>query len=668
MRDARPDLGDEPALSLAGGRHALLDRKQISLRWLSGTLLTAVAGTGLMGGALLAAVDGETRLARDPSIAPTAAARQAAETPTARKGDRLPPRVAEQQTRRLVQIATATRVGDREIVRTRPFARVQANLALERTAVSASIPAFNPLRVFNEAGAPFRAPPPAARDLEGEMTVVTRGLADALGAYADDDRMPPDQVAALVRQTQSLEIATVQANASAPSLPSRSLTAADLVAAATTLGFGPADGGARIGGDAQFRIFQENVTEIEKTRPPGARAPASATDETTHIVQRGESLATILVSHGASLEESRTIIEALSRRVRAADIREGHRLRIVRVPSETDFNRRMIARVAVLRERSVLAVAVLTELGQFANIDMSLEALDEPLTAQAEEEEEAEQQQAEVVGATPTLYVSIYETALRNAVPRPLIDELIKIYSFDVDFQRRVRPGDSFEVFYAADEETGGTPTRDDVLYASLTVGGETRRYFRFRTDDDGLTDFFDEQGRSAKKFLMRTPVNGGLFRSGFGMRRHPILGYARMHTGVDWSAPSGTPIMAAGAGTVIKAEWSAGYGRRVEIQHANGYVTTYSHLSAFARNLARGTRVTQGQIVGFLGSSGLSTGPHLHYEILVNGSFVDPLRIRVPRGRTLDGRFLAEFERERLRIEQMMRRAEPTRVARVGS
>jgi murein DD-endopeptidase MepM/ murein hydrolase activator NlpD len=326
----------------------------------------------------------------------------------------------------------------------------------------------------------------------------------------------------------------------------------------------------------------------------------------------------------------------------------------------------MIARVAVLMERNVLATAVLTDLGQYAAIDMSLDTLDEPLTAQAEEEEEAPRE--EIAGATPTLYVSIYETALRNSVPRQLVDELIKIYSFDVDFQRRVRPGDSFEVFYAAEEETGGNPGREDILYASLTIGGETRRYFRFKTDDDNLIDFFDERGRSAKKFLMRTPINGGNFRSGFGMRRHPLLGYVRMHTGVDWSAPVGTPIMAAGAGTVVKAEWTSGYGRRVEVQHANGYMTTYSHLSAFSRGIARGTRVAQGQVIGFLGSSGLSTGPHLHYEVLVNGSFVDPMRIRVPRGRTLDGRMLAEFERERFRIEQMMRRADPARLARAGS
>jgi murein DD-endopeptidase MepM/ murein hydrolase activator NlpD len=671
-RSATPaeiDLGDEPALTLSGAEAAAVERG-FSLRWLAATALTGLAGTALMGGALLAAVDGETRFARDPAFAQ--GGRPAGTAPgsaSARRGDRLPPRIAEQQTRRIVQIATATRVGERQIVRTRPYARVQAQLALQRTALSAAIPAFNPLRIFNEAGVVVRAAPPAQRDLEGEMTVTSRPLADVIGPFAEEDRLTPEQSLTLVQRTVLAEAATAaRADPQAPLLPARDLTPQHLMAAASSFGFAQRAPEGRANPVASaFRVFDENVTQIEKSRREreAAAAAGQASDETLHIVQRGESLATILVSYGASLQESRAMIEAIAGRFRSSDLREGHRLRIVRAPSESDPGRRTIARVAVLMDRTVLATAVLTDLGQYAAVDMSLEALDEAATAQAEE---AEAEESEAVGATPTLYMSIYETALRNNVPRAIVDELIKIYSYDVDFQRRVRPGDSFEVFYAADDEPGRDFRRDDIEFAALTINGETRRYFRFRTDDDGVVDFYDERGRSAKKFLMRTPLNGGVFRSGFGFRRHPILGFSRMHTGVDWSAPIGTPVMAAGAGTVVKAEWVSGYGRRVEIQHSNGYVTSYSHLSGFGRNIQRGTRVTQGQVIGFLGSSGLSTGPHLHYEVAVNGSYVDPMRIRVPRGRVLEGRYLAEFERERIRIEQMMRRANGAAVARVGN
>ena len=215
------------------------------------------------------------------------------------------------------------------------------------------------------------------------------------------------------------------------------------------------------------------------------------------------------------------------------------------------------------------------------------------------------------------LYQSVYETALRNQIPRPIIEDLIRIYSYDVDFQRKVQPGDSFEVLYAGEDETPVADSRNEVLFASLTVGGETKKFYRFQSPDDGLVDYYDETGKSAKKFLVRKPVADGIMRSGFGLRRHPILGYTKMHTGVDWAAPSGTPIYASGNGVVEKAGWERGYGKYVRIRHTNGYETAYGHMTAFARGIEEGKRVRQGQVIGFVGSTGLSTGSHVHYEIL---------------------------------------------------
>ena len=157
-----------------------------------------------------------------------------------------------------------------------------------------------------------------------------------------------------------------------------------------------------------------------------------------------------------------------------------------------------------------------------------------------------------------TLYQSVYETALRNQIPRPIIEDLIRIYSYDVDFQRKVQPGDSFEVLYAGEDEAPAADSRNDVLFASLTVGGEPKKFYRFQSPDDGIVDYYDESGKSAKKFLVRKPVAEGIMRSPFGLRRHPILGYTKMHTGVDWAAPTGTPIYAAGNGTIEKAGWES--------------------------------------------------------------------------------------------------------------
>ena len=196
---------------------------------------------------------------------------------------------------------------------------------------------------------------------------------------------------------------------------------------------------------------------------------------------------------------------------------------------------------------------------------------------------------------------------------------------------------------------------RPVLLCAAMTVRDQTYKYYRFQTPDDNMVDFYDDNGRSMRKFLVRKPIAEGDMTSPFGMRFHPILHYARMHTGVDWAAPIGTPIYAAGNGVVIKAGWDGGYGRRVEVQHANGYVTAYNHMSSFGRAIVEGAHVVQGQTVGYLGDSGLATGPHLHYEVIINGNFVDPMAIKLPRTREFDGRMLGAFKRERDRIDQLM-------------
>jgi murein DD-endopeptidase MepM/ murein hydrolase activator NlpD len=288
------------------------------------------------------------------------------------------------------------------------------------------------------------------------------------------------------------------------------------------------------------------------------------------------------------------------------------------------------------------AVVALSDAGKYVAVDpQSAETMQ---VAEGEEEEDT--------GAV-RLYQSVYETAMRQQVPRPLIDELVRIYSYDVDFQRRVQPGDSFELLYPGEDDQSGE--KSEVLFASLTIGGETKRYYRFQSPDDGVVDYYDETGKSAKKFLVRKPLGEGIMRSGYGWRRHPILGYSKMHTGVDWSAARGTPIFASGNGIVERIGWEGGYGKYIRVRHNHGYETAYGHMSAFARAMVPGARVRQGQVIGYVGSTGLSTGSHVHYEILVNGRFVDPNRIKLPRGRSLDGPLLASFERERERFDGLM-------------
>jgi murein DD-endopeptidase MepM/ murein hydrolase activator NlpD len=255
-------------------------------------------------------------------------------------------------------------------------------------------------------------------------------------------------------------------------------------------------------------------------------------------------------------------------------------------------------------------------------------------------------------GSGIRLYQSIYETALRNQMPRQAIESLIRIYSYDVDFQYKTQPGDSFDVLYAADDETPGADSKNDVMFASVTLGGETKKFYRFLTTDDAIVDYYDETGKSVKKFLVRKPVAQGIMRSGFGDRNHPLLGIMKMHTGVDWAAPLGTSIYASGNGIIDKVGWESGYGKYIKIRHANRYETAYGHMTAFARS------IVPGQVIGYVGSTGLSTGPHLHYEIIINGHQVDPMRLKLPRGRILEGPMLASFEQERDRLDRLVTRA----------
>jgi murein DD-endopeptidase MepM/ murein hydrolase activator NlpD len=226
-----------------------------------------------------------------------------------------------------------------------------------------------------------------------------------------------------------------------------------------------------------------------------------------------------------------------------------------------------------------------------------------------------------------------------------------------VDFQRDVRKGDGFELVYEQDVMKSGEIARNGrILFAAFDTRFGPKAYYHF-TPEDGRADHFDAKGHSARRLLMRTPINGARLSSGFGKRRHPILGYTRMHNGVDFAAPTGTPILAAGDGRIDRASWYGGYGRFVRIEHANGYKTAYAHLSRYGPGIKKGVRVKQGQVIGYLGSSGLATGPHLHYEVLKDGRRINPRSLRAPTGKILEGAELEAFQTARLGFQTRLAR-----------
>lgn len=266
------------------------------------------------------------------------------------------------------------------------------------------------------------------------------------------------------------------------------------------------------------------------------------------------------------------------------------------------------------------------------------------------------------VRAAGTIDNSLFLDGERAGVPPQIIIEMIRMYSYSVDFQREIQPGDAFEVYFSRKFDEQQRPVKEgDVLFAALTVGGKQHKLWRFDPTGDGEWDYFDENGQSMKKFLMKTPIDGARLSSRFGLRKHPILGYSKMHAGVDFAAPRGTPVYAAGNGTVTRANRFGSFGNYVSIRHANGYETAYAHLNGFARGIRAGTRVRQGQVIAYVGTTGRSTGPHLHYEVHVNGKKMNPLALKVPTGRKLEGNELAAFKAMRSEMTTQMAAAPTT-------
>jgi murein DD-endopeptidase MepM/ murein hydrolase activator NlpD len=264
-----------------------------------------------------------------------------------------------------------------------------------------------------------------------------------------------------------------------------------------------------------------------------------------------------------------------------------------------------------------------------------------------------------------TIKSSLFSDGIEAGVPARTMANFMRLFSFDIDFERDIHPEDKFELVYDRYIDRDGNLVHNgDLLYAGLEVGGKVRGYYRFG-DGDGEDAYYDADGRSIRKALLRTPVDGARKSSGFGMRRHPISGYTKMHKGIDFAAPRGTPIRAAGDGVISFAGTKGGYGRYISIRHNSDYTTAYAHMHRLAKGMRKGQRVKQGQVIGYVGSTGRSTGPHLHYEVLLKGKHVNPTQLRLPSGKSLTGPELARFKQQVAAVDALRKgRASDTLLA----
>ncbi len=363
-----------------------------------------------------------------------------------------------------------------------------------------------------------------------------------------------------------------------------------------------------------------------------AEKPASVTK--TVQVRKGDTLMKALTRAGAPRREAYEAITALGKNFNPRRLKIGQEVRVAlaaKTVTAPDGDRLMSVHIATDVNREI---AALRQNKGFV-FDEIIEELDKGY-----------------MRAAGPINDSLFLSARRAGVPIGVLMELIRIFSWDVDFQRDIQRGDKFEIFFERFHNASGKPVKNgDVIHAALTLSGTTINLYRHELSD-GAIDYFNEKGQSARKALLRTPVNGARLSSRYGKRRHPILGYTKVHRGLDFAAPRGTPVMAGGDGVVEMARRNGAYGKYVRIRHNSNYKTAYAHLKGYGRGIRSGKRVRQGQIIGYIGSTGRSTGPHLHYEILKGGRQINPLRLKLPTGRKLKGKSLARFQADLSKIE----------------
>ncbi len=634
---------DEPLL--ADGRKAP-DRREVSVRWLSGTFLTGITSSALMGIALFAALDGREQLAiPGEAFAATDIDAATVVSDGNEKGGRLVGTAiaAKPADRTIVEISTMIHDGDRSVVRSRPFAHVKIALAANHSAKS-DYPKFNPLKIFSS----------------GKSEPVDESETGTIYGAEVDSEIRLKVADYPVRGAPYTYAASMSANEAEESVRTNGAILTDETFQVAMLHyvdpqrFAGIDANLAIDANLNARVVAENVSISHAL--PNNRNPVEFVDDVIAI-RSDKSMTDALVDAGYNNSEAKYVAEILALETGTRDLDRGS---VFRIGLEQRGEHTRIVRASVYAgTRHVASVAV--------NDQEILVPAEEPAPSPAVASAFDDVPVAVASGRDlPRIYDGIFKASLSYGMTVEMTEKIIRMLASNVDYQARLKPTDTLEAVFSVDEETREAGAESELLYIAANIGNNSVGLYRFRNPEDGTIDYYDSEGRSARQFLLRNPLPNGRFRSGFGMRRHPILGYRRMHTGVDWSAPRGTPIIASGNGVVEKAGWNkGGYGKQTIIRHPNGYVSSYSHQTRIAKGIKPGARVRQGQVIGYVGSTGLSTGPHLHYELIVNGTKVDPMRVRLPDGKSLSGDTLQAFQNERERIDRLIKPKDtPARIA----
>ncbi|NMA99320.1 MAG: M23 family metallopeptidase [Phyllobacteriaceae bacterium] len=622
---------DSPALTVQSTDGEIPQGRELSLSWLSGTVMTGLTSVLLMGAALYVSFQGQDTFSTAYAALKLAAPRidQPLATDLTSKTSRLRPVAATRSDKEIIEAAIRQVEDGREIIRNQPFTRIKATLATTATSLSADVPDYDPVAILNKtqpltAAVLDIATDVYGTDVDGEVAVKT---ADMPMGFVPTRAISDQGAAEFVRGmaeatffTEGPSPALAYASV-APSLADLSIAGASLVGVA------------------------ENVTVVPKKLM--AMEEGLGRTERFLTVRTLGPLADTLVRNGFTPMQVQMVEGTLANLIPASGLPEGIRLRILYGPQAGQQNSLVPYRMSIYRPEGApgdrhIATVALSDNGQYV-VGLQPDWQEFP-------EEDVEQIN---VGNLPTIYRSIWETGRKHDLDNETIERIIGMYAYDVDMTKRISAGDTIEIL-----QTEPTPgAKPELLYVGLNLGGTTRQLYRF-TNDEGVVDFYDPAGETGKRFLNCRPLEGGgTLRSRFGYRIHPIFKTRRLHTGVDLAAKTGTPIYAAGDGVISYYKWQSGYGNKIEIEHVNGYETAYGHLSRFVDGMGPGTRVRQGQLIGYVGSTGQSTGPHLHFEIKINGNLVDPLSVKLPKDNVLAPRYREEFEETIAQINDLMAR-----------
>ncbi len=386
--------------------------------------------------------------------------------------------------------------------------------------------------------------------------------------------------------------------------------------------------------DLETVTSPESVEEGEPRAIEEEKAPGSTDSLILFTVQSGDTLLKIFSDAGIAMGDSYSIGAAINKVYEVSKLKVGNQVEIKFLaeadkPEDHDYYSK-VSYIKVITDDKIIEVNYNQEKKEYLANLMVI-----PLTYKE-------------TFANGIINDSLYLSAINAGVSPNAIMDFIKLFSYDVDFQRDIKPGDIFEVYYDYMINDKGQKVRDgNIKYASITLSGKKKEIFRF-TSDSQIPDYYDRKGESIRKTLLKTPINGAKISSGFGIRKHPILGYSKMHKGLDYAAPKGTPVLAAGDGIVhfIKVS-KTGYGKHIEIKHSSKYSTLYAHLDKFATSIKKGSRVSQGDIIGFVGATGMATGPHLHFELHERGKQINPAKISFPKFPALTGINLQGFKNQ---------------------